>query len=124
MEKLLEIHKDIWIARAKINELREQDINPNTMPKTMFDQLTINIKKRGTLESLPFCAEVNGKYEIISGHHRIRAARAAGMDEVYILLDTSGLSRDEIIAKQLAHNNINGTVDPDLTLRLFEQIKD
>lgn len=124
MEKILEIYKNLWIARGKINELKEQDINPNVMPRTMFDQLTTNIKKRGALESLPLCAEVNNTYEIISGHHRIRAARAAGLDEIFILLDTSGLSRDEIIAKQLAHNNINGTVDPELTLRLFEEIKD
>ena len=90
----------------------------------MFEQLTLNIRKRGILESLPYCARTERGIEIVSGHHRIRALRAAGIKEVYILLDDSGLSREEIIAKQLAHNAIQGYDDKQLLKRLFDQIKD
>lgn len=54
--------------------IREQDINARIMKNEMQRQLTDNIKKRGQLESLPFCAltEDGNRIEIISGHHRIR----------------------------------------------------
>lgn len=124
MEKITEVGKDLWLAKANIDELHEQDVNPNSMSSSMFNQLTQNIKKRGTLEQLPYCVEINKETEIIGGHHRIRSARKAGLTSVYLLLDCSNLSRDDIVAKQLAHNNINGMVDAQLTLRLFNNIRD
>lgn len=124
MEKITEIGEKLWLAKVSIDELHEQDINPNSMSNSMFNQLTQNIKKRGTLEQLPYCAETKKGIEIIGGHHRIRSARKAGLKTIYILLDCSKLTRDDIVAKQLAHNNINGMVDPQLTLRLFMNIQD
>ena len=95
------------------------------MPNEMFRQITANIKNRKSLvESLPFCAETGKGIEIISGHHRTRAARAANIQELHVLLDKSNLSRDQIIAKQLAHNNIDGIIDKQLTAALFSEIKD
>jgi len=60
--------------------------------------------------------------EIVSGHHRVRAAHVADLTEIYILLDTSGLSRDEIKAKQIAHNTISGFDDPELLAELYNSI--
>ena len=82
----------------------------------MQDQLTANILKRGQLESLPFLVLKDGKLEIVSGHHRIKSARAAGLKEIIVIVDVSGLSRSQIAAKQLAHNAISG-FDDDSTLR-------
>ena len=59
---------------------------------------------------------VDGKLEIISGHHRVKSARAAEMKEIIAIVDVSGLSRSKIAAKQLAHNAISG-FDDDSTLR-------
>ena len=56
------------------------------------------------------------KLEIISGHHRVKSARAAEMKEIIAIVDVSGLSRSKIAAKQLAHNAISG-FDDDSTLR-------
>lgn len=76
------------------------------------------------VESLPFCAETKNGIEIVSGHHRIRAARAAGITDIFILLDRSGLSRSKIISKQLSHNAIEGTDDKQILKELFEQIEE
>ena len=112
------------IARVDINTVKEQDINARIMKNEMQDQLTANIKKRGQLESLPFLALVDGKLEIVSGHHRIKSARAAGMKEVIAIIDVSGLTRSQIAAKQLAHNAISG-FDDDSTLReIVKMIED
>lgn len=104
------------IAKVQLDKVKEQDINARVMKNEMQDQLTANIKKRGQLESLPFLVLNAGKLEIVSGHHRIKSARAAEMKEVIAIIDVSGLSRSQIAAKQLAHNAISG-FDDDSTLR-------
>ena len=104
------------IARVQIDKVKEQDINARIMKNEMQDQLTANIKKRGQLESLPFFVLCNDKLEIISGHHRVKSARAAGLKEIIAIIDVSGLTRSQIAAKQLAHNAISG-FDDDSTLR-------
>lgn len=104
------------IAKVQIDKVKEQDINARIMKNEMQDQLTANIKKRGQLESLPLLVLKDGKLEIISGHHRIKSARAAEMKEIIAIVDVSGLSRSQIAAKQLAHNAISG-FDDDSTLR-------
>ncbi len=104
------------IAKVQIDKVKEQDINARIMKNEMQDQLTANILKRGQLESLPFLVLKDGKLEIVSGHHRIKSARAAGLKEVVVIVDVSGLSRSQIAAKQLAHNAISG-FDDDSTLR-------
>lgn len=104
------------IAKVQIDRVKEQDINARIMNNEMQDQLTANIKKRGQLESLPFLVLSGGRLEIISGHHRIKSARAAGLKEFIAIVDVSGLTRSQIAAKQLAHNAISG-FDDDSTLR-------
>lgn len=104
------------IAKVQIDKVKEQDINARVMKNEMQDQLTANILKRGQLESLPFLVLKDGKLEIVSGHHRIKSARAAGLKEIVVIIDISGLTRSQIAAKQLAHNAISG-FDDDSTLR-------
>ncbi len=113
---------ELW--KFSIKKLREQEINARVMEKGAFDQLSYNIKSRGSLESLPLCAVTEYGIEIVSGHHRIRAARKAGVDIVWILVDVTGLSRDQIKAKQLAHNSLQGEDNADLVKKIFESIMD
>ena len=49
--------------------------------------------------------------EIVSGHHRIQAAREAGLESIHVLLDKSGLSRDEITAKQIVFHSLETDAD-------------
>lgn len=94
------------------------------MKAEMFERLTENIKNSDRLESLPFCALTDKGMEIISGHHRVRAARQAGIFEIFVLVDVSGLSTDKIKAKQLAHNSIWGYDNEELVKRIFDEIQD
>lgn len=111
----------IFVATVPINQLREQDINARVMDEGKFKQLVNNIKKRGQVESLPFCALTSKGIEIISGHHRVKASREAGIKQLPVLLDVSGLNRSQIAAKQLAHNAIAG-IDDQNTLREIAKI--
>lgn len=109
-----ELEDGICLARCDLDALREQDINARVMDDAKFNQLVANIEKRGTLEQLPYCVLTDRGVEIVSGHHRTRAARAAGLDHINVLLDRTELTRSSIAAKQLAHNAIEGTDDEDM----------
>lgn len=124
MQKMLELGNDLEIWKVNIEELKEQDVNARYMKAEMFERLTENIRNSERLESLPFCAATENGIEIISGHHRVRAARQAGIFEIFVIVDVSGLSRDKIKAKQLAHNSIGGYDNEELVKRIFDEIQD
>ncbi|GAB4528461.1 MAG: hypothetical protein OHK0046_47310 [Anaerolineae bacterium] len=106
-----------------VDDVREQDLNAQSMSKAMFDQLVDNIKTSGAPESVPLLVREGERIEIISGHHRIRAARAAGVKHLLALMYES-LSRARIHAKQLAHNSISGVSDPQIVKAIWERIDD
>ncbi len=87
--------------------------------------MTDNIRRRGQLESVPFCAltQDGTRIEIISGHHRIRSGKLAGIKEFYVILDVSGLNRSKITAKQIARNAISG-FDGQSTLKELVKLLD
>lgn len=124
-ETIADMGSGLIIAKVPLECIREQDINARIMKNEMQRQLTENIKKRKQLESLPLCALTNNgtRIEIISGHHRIRSAKAAGIKEIFIVLDVSGLNRSQIVAKQIAHNAISG-FDDESTLKEMAKMLD
>lgn len=123
MQELYDLGNGMSVCKVDINrELREQDLNARIMSGQAFSQLVKNIKKRGGLESLPYCVKKDDVIEIVSGHHRIRACREAGITEIPVLLDTSKLTRSQIVAKQLAHNSIVGEDDKDILRQLYEMM--
>lgn len=124
MEKMLDIGNGLKIAKVYIEELREQDLNARSMNASMFERLTANIKKDNRLESLPFVAETDKGLEIVSGHHRVRACRTAGITEVYVILDDTGLDRDSIMSKQLSHNSLQGEDNQQLVKEIYSMIED
>lgn len=119
---IADIGSNLLIIKIGIDRVIEQDVNARIMRREMQDQLTANIANRGQLESLPFLVQADDKIQIISGHHRIQSARAAGLTEIYAILDVSGLTRSQIVAKQLAHNTINGFDDQETMKKLVEMI--
>ena len=90
----------------------------------MFERLAQTIARDKRLESLPLCAKTERGLEIISGHHRVRAATAAGISEMFVLVDVTGLTRSQIAAKQLAHNAIEGQDNEQLLAEIYRQIED
>ena len=123
-EVIADMGSGLLIVKGAIDFLREQDVNARIMRDQMQDQLTANIAKRGQLESLPYVALIKNELKIISGHHRIKSARAAGIKESFYILDVSGLSRSQEASKQLAHNAINGFDDQSTLKEIAKMISD
>lgn len=124
MEIMLDIGQGLKIAKVHVDELKEQDVNARTMDKKMFERLTANIQKDKRLESLPFCAQAADGLQIVSGHHRVRASRSAGITEIYIILDDTGLDKNKIRSKQLSHNSLQGVDNEQLVREIYAMIDD
>lgn len=120
----MEIGDGLFIRVVKIVDLREQDVNAQQMQPRHFERLTENIKARGQIESLPYCHRPNdeGPVYIVSGHHRAKAARAAGLKEIPVIIDVKEMSRSEVIARQIAHNELHGSPDEEILAQLIAEI--
>jgi len=123
-ERVLELGNGLELWKVHPSTLREQDVNARSMPKAMFERLAQTIARDKRLETLPLCAKTERGLEIISGHHRVRAATAAGISEMFVLVDVTGLTRSQIAAKQLAHNAIEGQDNEQLLAEIYRQIED
>ena len=107
-----------------INLIDEAELNANEMTSEDFATLVDNIGKSG-LSSVPCCyRKANGRFGMISGHHRLRACKKLYHKTIGILYcDESELSKDEIIAIQLSHNSLHGQDNQSILKKLFEQIQ-
>jgi hypothetical protein len=122
-EFICKAYNNLELWRVNIDQLREQDINAQCMSPEMQERLTLNIAKEQRLESVPFVVRrEDGKFDIISGHHRYRAARNAGLKEIIVLVETRPLDRSRVVSKQVAHNRLVGTSDPQVLKRLCEEM--
>jgi hypothetical protein len=126
----------------KINpkRLKLLKLNARFMRHETFMRLVENVKKDQTLTSVPFCAildyyqeddpiprhEDNGDpvYEVLSGNHRVKAAVAAGLDTIEVMVTDDPLLPDQRRAIQLAHNEITGEDDPATLKLIYESIAD
>ena len=123
-EKVLDMGNGLSIWQIHIDKLREQDKNARIMAQQKFEVLTKIIKDDSRVESLPLVTMPNdrGEFGIISGHHRVRACRTAGVMEIYVMAFDDALTTDEIKAKQLYHNSLSGFDNKQLLGEIYESI--
>lgn len=110
------------IGVANPHDLRLLDKNARFMTKETFDSLTAGVKQMG-LSSLPFCYFDGTHYHVLSGNHRVKAAREAKKDEILFLYTDEKMSRQEQITVQLAHNQIAGQDDPQILKELWDELE-
>lgn len=127
-EKVLDLGNGLSIWKAHVDAMREQDLNARVMAPRKFENLVSAVRKDQRLETLPLCAMKrnkagNDELRIISGHHRTRAARAAGVMEVYVLVIDGEVSDDAIRSRQLSHNAIDGQDDPGKVKEIYDLIQ-
>lgn len=103
-------------------ELKLLERNARHMNARQFGTLTDNIRRDGVLTSAPLVAEVDGELIVLSGNHRTKAAIAAGLTSIPILIVSGDLSDGRRVALQLAHNAIVGEDDANLLRELYESL--
>ncbi len=123
-KKIADLGNGLELWSLVISTLKEQDINAQVMDDRRMKILTSNIKNRGALESLPYVYKDGDTFSIISGHHRVRAANAAGLKTIYALVETNALTKSQIVSKQIAHNELVGTADSEILGELVKQMQE
>lgn len=116
-------------------KLKLLDVNARFMRHEQYQNLVSNVKKDGALESTPLLAYASeasatmtddepGKFIVVSGNHRTRAAIDAELADIVALAYDRVLPHNEFVAKQLAHNAITGEDDPATLKALYDSISD
>ncbi len=112
------------LALVDPKELKLLDKNARYMDKETFDQLVSNIRRDGALESVPLCHKEGDVLTVLSGNHRVMAAREAGLPQIVVLYIDKPLSKGVKIAKQISHNAIVGKDDPVILKDLWGELDD
>lgn len=118
-------NEDRWKYEVvDINLIDEAELNANEMTAEDFAALCDNIEESG-LSSVPCCyKKENGRYVMISGHHRLRACKKLRYKKMGILwCGEWEMTEDEIIAVQLSHNALHGQDNQSILKELFSKIK-
>jgi ParB family transcriptional regulator, chromosome partitioning protein len=103
---------------GKENGLREVPvdlIDPNPrQPRRVFDQaaiaeLSISISERGVLQPIVVSQRAGGRYELVAGERRLRAAKLAGLPSIPAMVrDTDDWERlDLALAENMAREDLN-----------------
>ena len=81
---------------VSISKLKEDSKNERKTFRNM-EGLTASINAVGLIEPITVTAESDETYRIITGHRRYRAAKAAGLEQVEILIRDP---EDELVRRQ------------------------
>ena len=118
--------EDRWkYEKVDIDLIDEAELNANEMTGEDFAALCENIEKSG-LSSVPCCyKKANGRFVMMSGHHRLRACKKLHYKTIGILYceESDLISNDEPIAIQLSHNSLHGQDNRSILKQLFEKIQ-
>ncbi len=94
------------------------------MPHEQFVRLVENLERDGALTSVPFAWKSRGKYLVLSGNHRVKAAIEAGIEHAFVMLCDDPMPKDRRVALQLAHNAIAGEDDIATLKALYDGVED
>jgi hypothetical protein len=117
--------EQIGMLRLKLvdpNNLKGQRVNARYMKAETMQQLVENVKKDKRLESVPLIYEDGEQDRIISGHHRVEAAKSAKIPYILCMV-AKPEDRDEVVSKQLSHNALVGQDDQQVLTELFNSIQ-
>lgn len=112
-------HIETEVRLVDPRSLRPAPENARFMTAQQQKRLNDNITADGALTSVPLIYQDGDVLEILSGHHRIDAAIAAGLEKIYVMVIVTPLPRSRRTAIQLSHNEITGQDDPSKLLELY-----
>ena len=118
-------HKqDPLLKSLSLEELKPHPQNPRAIIRRhVVDRIVDGINRAGGFRPNHAITvrQVNGHYEIISGHHRVEAAKAAGLTEVPCWVEEMD---DETAFYELIRNNHQGELSPlEIGLHALDYVK-
>lgn len=98
------------LLEVPVSQLQPNDYNPNRMKPQVFDKLVEDIRRNGILNPLHVYFD-GGKYVIIDGEHRYKAAKLLGFEKVMAFVYEGNVEEIKKIMS-LRLNVLHGTIDP------------
>lgn len=96
--------------------------NPNQMPEDQYRALVATLRKHGfTQNVIVRPSEVQGRYIMADGHHRLKAARELGIATVPAVVVAD---KDAARSMMLSMNNIRGEINLSLASNLLKDLHD
>lgn len=105
---------------VKMDDIVVNEYNPNEMDEELYNELVIDIRRNGLINPLTVAPADDGKYILIDGEHRYRAARDAGIEEVPCLL--FDFDDDEQKVHNIRWNVLHGQINPVKFTALFDSL--
>ncbi len=109
------------IQTVPIETLIDNPNNPNRMSKTTFAKLVRNIEHTGLYEPI-IVRKSDTQYEIINGHHRVRALKQLGYTKVDVCVWDADNQQIDILLGTL--NRLSGSDALDKKLALLNRLND
>ncbi len=128
-QQFAQISKTLFDGKAELRIVKPGSLvllarNARYFKKEIFRQLVSNIKKDSRLSSVPLCwVREDGKLEVLSGNHRVKASIEAGLDYILVFVVTEKLDREQQIAIQLSHNSLVGEDDQKILSELWSEME-
>jgi ParB/RepB/Spo0J family partition protein len=104
-----------------IDTLKANSHNPNTQKDITFNKLVENIEEIGFVEPVMVRPLDNGDYEIVSGHHRVEAAKIIGYEELPCIVQND-FDEDQAKFQLVRMNVLRGELDPQRFTDLFNEM--
>lgn len=83
--------------------------NPNVMPADDYRRLVSAIQRVGFLQPVLVQARANGRFTIVDGHHRVRAAKELGIEQIPCVIVE--IDNELSAMLQLSMNKLRGSID-------------
>jgi ParB/RepB/Spo0J family partition protein len=100
------------------------DRNLNGMDDEEYARLVQSIREDGFVEPILTVPLVNGRYRIVGGHHRWKAAKEVGMEKVPAVVLQGPKWQDEDLQEFMAArlNQIRGSISPQKFVQTFQRL--
>ena len=119
----IEKTKSLTRQNLNINLLVPQEVNPNAMGDREFNLLCDNLSRVGFIDPVFVRPLEGGKYRIIGGYHRWKAAEVLGFEEVPCTIVSDPDFDGDLEKFQIVRMNmIRGKLSPEKFLKLYESL--
>jgi hypothetical protein len=115
----------VAVVDIPLDMLVGHDDNPNEQDEATFDQVVQSIREDGFDEPILVTqigsGENAGKFEIVSGHHRVKGARVLNMEAVPAIVK-AGWSGTKVQVELVKRNMLRGNLNPEKFTALYNRI--
>ena len=121
-----EIKTQTGVIAADRDEIDVNNISANPkQPRTVFDEdqlteLALSIKEVGLLQPPVVRSTGNGKYQLIMGERRFRAAKLAGLKSIPVIIRQT--SDDQLLREALVENIHRSQLNPLEEAAAYQQL--